>query len=463
MKKVIIFVFCVLLAVFGCGIPAARAEAAYNSLLSGALELHSDVVLLANVEGTDGVTVIYDKNSNVRTAPASLAKIITAMVVLENCADLSELVSAPAAAIRLLDNTGSSTAGIAVGEELTVKELLYCLLVKSANEAATILAEHIAGSQEAFVEKMNASVAALGCADTHMVNTHGLDEPDQYTTARDMLRITLHLMQNKTFADITSHVSYTLRATNKTTTTRELKSTNFVMNRAYKSYYQPDVTGVKTGSTTQAGLCVIAKASRNGYTYYAVILRGPQVRARNGDSQNGAFLDCKNIMNWAFENIRLVPVADPLQIVTAVPVALSRAADVLRLVPATEEFALLPAGVGAGSVLLEAVADSLPKDLQAPVKKGTVLGKARVLYAGNEIAVLNLVAERDIPRDPLLYAGRMLRSITSALLFRLIAAVLILMLLGYVLLVFYARKQKKKRRQLRVVNYRDVQNIKKRK
>ena len=183
-----------------------------SALYNSSVELNSDIVLLASMD--DG-TVLLSKNADKRTPPASLTKIVTATLVLQNCPDMNEIITADEASIEEISGTGSSNANIQVGEEMSVKDLLYCLLVQSANEAANILGTRVAGSIEKFVEMMNDYVLSIGCKNTHFVNCHGLDDEEQYTTADDMLTITLKALELPEFKEITGTVKYTVPKTNK--------------------------------------------------------------------------------------------------------------------------------------------------------------------------------------------------------------------------------------------------------
>lgn len=187
MKKLIKILFCfILIASVLCTMPAyANYNAVYEKSLtdSGDNPIYAQIYLLVNL---DNDTVIFEKDADKQAAPASLTKIMTATVVLENCKDLDEEVEASYEAIHLLDGTGSSIVGLEPGEKMSIKNLLYCLLVRSGNDAANVLAMHVGGSIEGFVKMMNDKAAALGCKNTHFANVHGLDDPNHYTTARDL-------------------------------------------------------------------------------------------------------------------------------------------------------------------------------------------------------------------------------------------------------------------------------------
>ena len=276
-----------------CGAFVFSANAAYDEEMKE-LGLYSDCILLMSADNSE---VIFEKNAGKQSHPASLTKVVTAIVVLENCSDLDTVVTVPESCIRELDGTGSSLGGLQAGEQLSVYDLLCCLLLQSANEAATTLADFISGGDRAkFVSMMNETAARLGCDNSNFVNPHGLDDENQYVTARDMAVFMLHAMEIPAFAEIVARESYTLPETNMQKE-RTIHTTNFMINSAYKDYYCKYVKGGKTGSTSVAGRCVVAVASKDGYNYVGVALNSTFNDVDNdGVNENGAFLDCKEML-----------------------------------------------------------------------------------------------------------------------------------------------------------------------
>ncbi|NLO45247.1 MAG: D-alanyl-D-alanine carboxypeptidase [Clostridiales bacterium] len=456
MKRLLSVFVCA--AIFLAALSPAKAGAAYNSLLES-LEPYSEIVYLQSLE--DG-TVIFEKNADVKTASASLTKLVTALVTLNNCDDINTVVTVPDTAINVFAGTNSSTAGLKPGERLSVLDLLYCMLVPSANEAAEILAEYIGnGSTKKFVGKMNELVKSIGCTATHFTNPHGLDEDNHYTTARDMAKIasyTLTCPQSDLMEKITSTVKYTLPATNLSKE-RVLRTTNYLMNPGFADYYCKYVTGMKTGSTQNAGKCVIAKASCDGYSYLAVVLRGTFYDVdRDGYKENGAFMDAKKILEWTFANIKYETVLPSAQVVAEMPVKLSTKADYVAMVPDTELSTFVPSGVGESSVLVEVDPSTVGKSVDAPVKKGQKLGEAVVYYAGEEIARTDLVAAQDVGRNIFLYFLHIVKRLFSTIVFRIVFSVAVIIITAYAAVgIIYERKRRQRKRGLRVLNLRDIQ------
>lgn len=394
MKKAIIFLTSVL--VFMGIFAPVGASALYNDQVKTETEIFY-------IESLDTGTVLFEKNSLMRSAPASLTKIVTAIVALENCPDLETVITVKEESIRMLDGTGSSLAGLKPGEEISMKNLLYCLLVSSANEASTVIADYIGGGSVAtFVQMMNDTAKKIGCKNTSFKNPHGLDEEGHYSCAQDMAALAKYAMKFPIFNEITDAEKYTLPATNLQDE-RDLVTTNKMKMKNVKEYYVPEVKGIKTGSTTNAGRCIVTTATKNGYSYLAVMMKGPFYDYdKDGYDENFAFMDCKAMLNWIFDNIRLKVVAEPTKIVTVVKVKHARKVDHLRLVPAENVVALVPDNVDSSSVLVEPIPESLPESVVAPIKKGEVMGKAIVKYANDEIARVDLVAAEDVELSYLL-------------------------------------------------------------
>ncbi|MCH5199128.1 MAG: D-alanyl-D-alanine carboxypeptidase [Oscillospiraceae bacterium] len=423
----------------------------------------ADIVYMISL---DNGTVICDVNSEKRASPASMTKIVTAILTIENCTDLEQVVTVPAYCIRLLDGTNSSTAGILVGEELTVRELLYCLLVYSANDAANILADFIGGGDiETFVEKMNAFVKLLGCENTHFDNAHGLDSETHYTTARDLAKIYSYCLQNSLFCEIAGTFTTEIPATNKYHQTRYLRNTNSLLNPGIPDYYSEYVKNGKTGTTDSAGRCVISSASYDGYNYLLVVMNAKFYDYDNdGVNENMAFVLSKEIYEWAYKNLRIREVANPSVYVGEAEVRLSKEYDYVSLVPETSVSALVPSGVGADNVLIEIYDGETLSTVDAPVKKGDVLGKAAIKYAGQTVAEVNLVAAFDVERSPLKYVGDIILKTVNTLAFKIIAVLVFVVILPIFLVMFTVipAKRRKKKNAVRMVNVKDIDNRKKR-
>ncbi|MBR1826142.1 MAG: D-alanyl-D-alanine carboxypeptidase [Clostridia bacterium] len=371
--------------------PVLPAHAAYNA----EVEFESDIVYM---ESLDQGTVIFNKNADKKTPMASLTKITTAMVVLEKADDLQRVCTVTQDELDELAGTNSSTAGLVDGEQLTVEQLLYLLMVHSANEAAIILAHEFSGTTAAFVEEMNAYAAKLGCKDTHYLNPHGLDAEGHYTTARDLALIIRHALQNDEFTKIVGTPVYEMEATNKRNATKYNNTNSLLVPGSYYSY--TPCKGIKTGTTAEAGYCLASYASQNGYTYLTIIIQGAEGwKNRTYSGGNTAFNETIRAYKWVFDNIKLTPIATPKDKVTQVNVDLGRKKDKVTLVPAQEVQALIPSSIDSSGISIELIPESLPKEILAPIKPGDKIGKAKVLYAGEELTTVDLAASEEVKRS----------------------------------------------------------------
>ncbi len=458
MKKFIIFMISsvILFSVFAFGV---------NAAFTSAIDIESNVAYLVSLD--DDGTVIYDKNSTLKAEPASLTKIVTAVLVIENCSDYETVVTAPSYAIRLLDGTNSSTAGILVGEQLTVRQLLYCLLVYSANDAANVLADYIGGgSIDTFVGMMNEFAQKLGCTNTHFTNAHGLFDENHYSTARDLAVIYRYCLENSLFSEIAGTSYYKIEPTNKYSQVRHLNSTNKMFSSGIADYYYQFLKNGKTGTNNSWNRCFISSASKDGYSYLCVILDAPMYDVdKDGVDENMSFMDTKTLYEWTFEHIRLRPVVNTSTYVTEVSVKLSNEYDYVSLVPANEVNALVPTGVDESGVYIEVLTELTASSVNAPVKKGDVLGKAVVKYADGVVAEVDLVAAFDVQLSTVKYIGNLLLTLMQSTVFKIVLAFVILIILPICILLFVVipAKRRKKKSQIRIVNVNDIENKRKRK
>ena len=249
-------------------------------------------------------TILYDKNIDQQHYPASITKIMTVLLALENL-DMDEEVTFSHNAVYSIDY-GSSSIARDEGEILTVEECLYAIMLESANECANAIAEQISGSVEAFSELMNQKAAELGCTNTHFVNPNGLPNDDHYTTARDMALITREAIKYEKFRQINSTPRYTLRATNKKDQELLMNNHHHMMS-AYKTskYLDDTVFAGKTGYTSVALNTLVTCATRNGMDLIVVTMK----TQGTGETGVPTFTDTANLLNYAGENFRKVNIS----------------------------------------------------------------------------------------------------------------------------------------------------------
>lgn len=323
--------------------------------------------------------VLYEKNMNEKRYPASLTKVMTAIVVLENC-NLSDIATVSYDSVMSL-SSGYVTANLQIGEELTVEQLLYILMVGSSNDAAIVLAEHVSGSIEAFAELMNQKAKKLGCTSTNFVNPNGVHAENHYSTAYDLAIIARYAMQNETFRTLVSTTSYKLPITNKYdredrvfTTTNSLLIVN--NNNRSDNYYYKYATGIKTGFTTPAGNCLIASANKNGLELITVVLGAGQTN----DGLSERYIDTKNLFEYGYDTYTLREVIKTGGVVQTTTISnATRDTKKLDAVVANDIYVLIKQS-DRNSALLPEV--KLKDNLKAPINKGDVIGSVSYTVEG---------------------------------------------------------------------------------
>ncbi|MDD3173568.1 MAG: D-alanyl-D-alanine carboxypeptidase [Herbinix sp.] len=249
------------------------------------------------MEASTGL-VLYEKNINDEHYPASITKIMTVLLALEN-SSLGDVVTFSENAVYDVD-ADSSRLWINVGEQLTMRQCLYAILLESANDVAYAVAEHVAGSVDNFANLMNEKAKSLGCKNTHFVNPHGLPEDNHYTTAYDMALITREAMKNEAFRKIFDTRSYQIPPTNLQTETRYLHNHHdFVKS---DGYLYDDCIGGKTGYTNIARFTLVSAAKRGDLELICVIMKD--------DSNEHQYTDTQKLFDYAFDNFSIYPIAD---------------------------------------------------------------------------------------------------------------------------------------------------------
>ena len=416
------------------------------------LKIDSEIALLVNLD-TDKHEVLYSKNAAVKAAPASLTKIATAATAFANGVDLDAVTTVSSNAIHNLDGTGSAVAGLVAGEEVTIRQLMYLILLHSAGEACNVLAEYMAGSIEEYMNMVNSWIQQIGCTDTVFLNPVGLDQDGHYTTAEDLQKITLAALEYPEFKTIACTTTYEMAATNKSKE-RTFRHRNSMTNKA-TGYYYKYAQGIKTGTTKNAGNCVVTMASKDGYNYLAIVLKGIYIDHTNdGKADNGAFFDAKHLFEWAFSSFRFKNIVEETQIVCDIPLKSAKDTDKLQLVPEKTVSALVPMALDSSAVIIKPTSD-ISKAVNAPVKKGTVLGTAEVIFADDVIATINLVAADNVERSIPLFIYNSIKDIFSTLAAKIVLAVVAVLFLVYIVITILYNIKKKKMKFRDVTDRRD--------
>lgn len=242
--------------------------------------------------------ILYEKNSHKEQYPASITKIMTTLLAIENCS-MGEIVTFSHDAIFGIE-TGSSHIGIDVGEKLTLEQCLYAIMLASANEVSWGVAEHISGSVSSFADLMNQRAKELGCKNTHFVNANGLHDDNHYTSAYDMALISRQAMKYSTFRKITSTKRYTIPPTNKHENENAfLNHHQMLYGYKYPKYEYEYCIGGKTGYTTKAGSTLVTFAAKDGIELVCVVMR-----ANGAASPENEYTDTTALFNFGFENYK---------------------------------------------------------------------------------------------------------------------------------------------------------------
>ena len=258
--------------------------------------LSPGVILMEESTGT----ILYEKNSDEAHYPASITKIMTTLLALEN-GNLSDMVTFSDDAI---NNTEGSGIARDYGEQMTLEQCLYGVMLESANECAYAVAEHVGGTVENFVDMMNAKAKELGCTNTHFANPHGLQDENHYTTAHDMALIAQAAYQNETFRIIIGTKMYTIPPTNKHAEETVLRNHHDMLctyHNANRKYLYPYCVGGKTGYTATANSTLVTYAEKDGMTLICVVM--------NTQSPN-QFIDTVNLFDYAFDNFQVLNVSE---------------------------------------------------------------------------------------------------------------------------------------------------------
>lgn len=335
--------------------------------------------------------ILYEKNSHQKLYPASITKVMTALLALENC-KLDEKTIASEKAIFNIE-PGSSNASFQPGEELTVEQLLYALLLNSANEAANILAEHIAGSIENFVDMMNKRAKELGALDTHFVNPNGLHDDNHYTTAYDMALIARHAMTIPKFREIVSTVVYKMPNTNKYSKgDKYFLNGNKLIRKNHssdaKNYYYPYAIGIKTGYTTKAGHSLIAAASKDGIELIAVIMNSS---IKDGILQT--YSDSKKLFDYVFNNYKIETPIKANSVVKEISISNAKGKTPLKIIAENEVQFLVPIN----QFHKYTTNMVIHPNLKAPISNNTSVGYLEFLLNGSVIGKTKLLAGNDVP------------------------------------------------------------------
>ena len=389
MKKIKLFPLILILCLaFGMAAPTAFAL--------NAPELDAQAVVLIDL---DSGSVLYELNKDEQRAPASLTKLMTVLLALDavqsgRCA-MDDMVTAQADCREGLGED-SSSAGINPGDVISMRDLIYCAMISSANEACNIIGSYLEGSVGAFVAKMNEKAAELGCTNTHFENTNGLPTEGHYSSAYDIYKITAEAMRYPDFMEIANTVNYTTESI-RLNDGEPIGNSNALINPQSdyggNRYLYEYASGIKTGYTRAAGYCLISTAEKDGVNLMAVVM-GCQGWLNAGLEEYRNFSDTITLYDWGFENFSYHTVVTASEQLARVKVELAQG-DGEAVLHAQQDMALLlPNDMDPSSV--ETKVTVYDDRLVAPLAAGTVLGEAQVLVNGQNFGTVRLVTNAEV-------------------------------------------------------------------
>ena len=437
------FVLCLALAL-SLAVPASAV------IFNMDFETDAQGVYLYNM---DTETLVSEKNMDKAMYPASLTKSMTCILALEYVEEKGSTLDTEIAVYpayvqdylydyQWVQGNGAVSLGgdLRPGEEFTMRQMLYALMLPSANEIAMIIADHIGGSQEAFAELMNKRARELGCQNTNFVNPNGLFDENHITTPHDIAIMSIHALTLEGFEEIVSATYYDSGPTNlRDNVTWD---TTIKMQVPGHDLYYSGLKGIKTGSVPQAGDCFVSTCTRDGFTYLLVVM-GSKYLDETGAPlpQRGAFVDTKRIYDWVFDNFKRKTLVDKGTHVGEIPLKLSLERDHIKLMTGERFTYLVPVSTEISDVTQVA---EIPDSINAPVKKNDEIGELRLILGGEEIGRVTLLAAESVEASPMLVLWERIKEIMSSFWFKFIVILIVLLILFYIFIMIMRNRGRRR-------------------
>ncbi len=362
--------------------------------------------------------ILYEKKADEKIYPASITKLMTAILVVENC-ELDDIAVVSENAVKSVPS-GYVNANLQVGEELTIEDLMYVMLIPSANDAANVLAEHVGGSIESFSAMMNTRAKELGCTGTNFTNPSGLHQKTHYTTTRDLFLIAKEAISKSLIKKIIGTTSFTLNNTEKyTKTKRVFTSTNYMKQKNLSKYYCDYCIGGKTGYTGEAKNCVVEFAQKDGIELTAIVM------GENASVKGKKFLDAKEMFEYAFKNYENNHIA-----------VKNEKYETVKINNATKDTKMLDVLYESDVQILQEKNDTNAtqniekiveyNNLRAPIQKGQIIGKINYEYEGISYST-NLIAGTDVEES------------------KMLSIIIRLLIVAFIIYIIYCLKKSKKK------------------
>ena len=435
--RIISVTLCMLLCFSMVQLPAVAATTARYEL---PFEVNARAYVLASLETGE---IIFEKNSNERYDPASLTKLLTAYTTYKYVEDFEGTkVTAPRYVYDELFGMNSSTADIRQGEILSVKDLMYAMLLPSANEAASILADYIGnGDITNFCMMMNNEARKLGCKNTNFTNAHGLFTDNHYTSAYDMYLIAKACYNTPGFMDIVTTNTYYMPANIKHASEYPIQNTNKMQVRT-SPYYRSYVKGMKTGTLDYNNFVCVCQ--QNGENYIMVVLGADFSNNEN----RPAMVTTAEIMDYFFDSYSLRSANTLTFPVTEVGLKYAKDTDTLLLYADNEVMSILPNDADESSFQK---VYNLPEYVGAPINAGDVIGTVDYYLAGQKVGTSQLVSHDTIQRSTVMFLVGKFQEAYQSLYFRVVLAVTFVLFTIYLI---YTYSQYRKHEKMQKVHRR---------
>ncbi len=411
-KKIVLIILIII--IIGNLLPIySFSENESDNIVENNVDIFNDIsapnILLAE---THSGRILYERKIDKKIYPASLTKLMTAILVVENC-ELDEIVTVSENAVKSVPS-GYVNANLQVGEELTVEDLLNVMLIPSANDAANVLAEHVAGSIESFSSMMNTKAIELGCKGSNFTNPSGLQEKEHYTTVRDLYYISQKAIENETIKKIIGKTSYSLPKTNKyDSENRVFTTTNYMKRKNLSNYYCDYCIGGKTGYTGDAKNCVIEFVQKDGIELIGIVM------GENAKIKGQKFLDAKEMFEYVFKNYKNEQVSTK-----------NEKYETVKVSNATKETNMLDVLYNKDVYILNNNVDEIQHqteyyNIKAPITQGEVVGKITYKLGDIEYST-DLIAGSNVEESKIL---------------RNILCILVVVIIIYI--IYFNKKSKK--------------------
>lgn len=439
MKKFAFKVFLTFFVIFALSCSFSASANFNNKELDDTLTNNNYFML-----NVDTGKAVLAKGQKEHVQPAAMTKLLASVYAFYNWGSLDENIVITNEDLSLMPNYyGIRRVGFSAGDSYSKRQLIQAALIYSANDAMSVIAYRLSGSNESFASTLNTFAQSFGCKDTNIVDPYGFDVEGQYTCARDVAKFMAKGLKNADFSDAIQMSTLTLPAS--TNTSEKTFETATMMTYSASSYYHASVKGGKETLTDGAGRCTAVYSVQDGYSYVTVVMNGKAETDAYGTTVNTANTDIKKMLDWVYKNISIKSVAEAGAVLATLPVQGGKKTDTVQLTVKKTVSALVLNNVTSNSVLTNLEEGAKDLKLVAPIREGDVICKADIIYANETIATVDLVAATTVT----LSTGRLILQKLSNFLMNgvvIFIEVVVLIVLGalfahYVLLIRAAKHE----------------------